>query len=53
MATEVESKAAVEYFTGPAVVQEQLRVIENALKNNTKYILDTEIMNMIKKLKIG
>ncbi len=53
MATEIESKAAVEYFTGPAVTQEQLRVIENALKNNTKYILDSEVMDLIKKVKIG
>ncbi len=52
-ATELESKAAVEYFKWPAVVQEQLRVIENSLKSNTKYILDSEIMSLIKKLKIG
>ncbi len=52
-ATELESQAAVEYFKGPAVILEQLRVIESALKNNTKYILDSEVMNLIKKIKIG
>jgi hypothetical protein len=49
----LESIAAVEYFKWPAVIQEQLRVIENALKENTKYILDSEVMNLIKKVKIG
>ncbi len=51
-ATELESQAAVEYFKDSAVTQEQLRVIESALKENTKYILDSEVLSLIKKVKL-
>lgn len=51
-ATEIESKAAVDYFTWSAITQEQLRVIEESMKNNTKYVMWSEIFDMIKHLKI-
>lgn len=43
-ALELESKAAVEFFQGAAVTKEQLKVIEGALGQNTKYILDSDIL---------
>ena len=52
-ATELESQAAVDYFKGPAVIQEQLRVIENSMKDNSKFIMGNEIFDLIKKLKVG
>lgn len=51
-ATEIESKAAAEYFTWSAITQEQLRVIEQSMKDNTKYVMWSEIFDMIKGLKI-
>ncbi len=52
-ATELESQAAVDYFKWPAVIQEQLRVIESSMKDNSKFIMGNEVFDLIKKLKIG
>lgn len=46
---ELESNAAEAFFKGNAVKKEQLDVIENALKGNTKYILDSDILQSIGK----
>lgn len=48
-ALELESNAAQEYFKGQAVAKEQLKVVENALANNSKYILDSDILTSISK----
>lgn len=47
---ELESTAAVEYFKGAAVTKEQLKVIEWALGQNTKYILDSDILAGVSKI---
>jgi len=47
-ALEVESLAAIEYFKWPAVLKEQLKVTENAMSQNTKYIVDTDILGTLK-----
>lgn len=47
---ELESNAAVEYFKWAAVTKEQLKVIENALGQNTKYILDSDILAGVSKI---
>jgi len=47
-ALELESIAAVEYFKWPAVIQEQLKVVEKALGNNTKWVMDTDLLGVIK-----
>ncbi len=47
---ELESNAAVEYFKGAAVTKEQLKVIEGALGQNTKYILDSDILAGVSKI---
>lgn len=49
-ALELESQAAISFFHGPAVTKEQLTVIECALKNNTKYILDSDILAGVSKI---
>ena len=46
-ALELESVAANTYFKENAVKKEQLRVIEESLKNNTKYVLDSDIFSWI------
>ena len=46
---ELESMAAQKFFTWQAVTKEQLKVIENALSSNTKYILDNDILTSIGK----
>lgn len=43
-ALELESNAAVSYFKWAAVTKEQLKVAENALSQNTKYVLDSDIL---------
>ncbi len=48
-ALELESNAAQEFFKGQAVAKEQLKVVENALANNSKYILDSDILTSISK----
>lgn len=47
-ALEVESTAAIEFFKWPAVLKEQLKVTENAMSQNTKYIVDTDILGTLK-----
>ena len=47
---ELESNAAVEYFKGAAVTKEQLRVIEQSLNQNTKYVLDSDILAGVSKI---
>jgi len=47
---ELESNAAVAYFKGAAVTKEQLKVIENALGQNTKYVLDSDILAGVSKI---
>ncbi len=49
-ALELESNAAVSFFKWPAVTKEQLRVIESALDQNTKYILDSDILAWVSKI---
>lgn len=49
-ALELESIAAIEYFKWPAVTKEQLRVIESSLDQNTKYILDSDILAGVSKI---
>ncbi len=47
---ELEANAAVEYFKWAAVTKEQLKVIEWALGQNTKYILDSDILAGVSKI---
>ena len=49
-ALELESLAATQFFQGAAVTKEQLKVIENALGENTKYILDSDILAGVSKI---
>jgi len=49
-ALELESNAAVHFFKGAAVTKEQLKVIEWALGQNTKYILDSDILAGVSKI---
>ena len=46
---ELESLAAQKFFAGAAVTKEQLAVAQNALANNTKYVLDSDIMSALGK----
>ena len=52
-AIQLESEAASKYFKDQAVTKEQLRVAESALKGNTKYVMGTDILDILKKLKLG
>jgi regulator of protease activity HflC (stomatin/prohibitin superfamily) len=47
---EVESLAADEFFKGNAITHEQIKVAGEAMVNNTKYILGTDIMAGIQKI---
>lgn len=47
---ELEANAAVAYFKWAAVTKEQLKVIEGALGQNTKYILDSDILAGVSKI---
>jgi regulator of protease activity HflC (stomatin/prohibitin superfamily) len=49
-ALELESNAAQEFFKGAAITKEQLKVIEWALGQNTKYILDSDILAGVSKI---
>lgn len=49
-ALELESIAATQFFNGAAVTKEQLKVIEWALGQNTKYILDSDILAGVSKI---
>jgi regulator of protease activity HflC (stomatin/prohibitin superfamily) len=44
---EIESSAAQQYFSGGAVVKEQLNVLEASLKHNTKYVLDSSFLDAL------
>lgn len=48
-ALELESLAAQQFFSGNAIAKEQLKVMENALMNNTKYVLDTDFLGNLSK----
>lgn len=52
-AIELESNAAMAYFKDAAVTKEQLRVIESALRENTKFVMETGVLDLLKKFKIG
>lgn len=52
-AIELESNAAMTYFKDAAVTKEQLRVIESSLKQNTKFVMETGVLDLLKKLKLG
>ena len=45
---EFEATAAINYFKDNAIIKEQLNVAKDALKDNTKYVVGTDIMNSIK-----
>jgi regulator of protease activity HflC (stomatin/prohibitin superfamily) len=47
---ELEANAAVSFFKWAAVTKEQLKVIEWALGQNTKYILDSDILAWVSKI---
>ncbi len=47
---ELEANAAVSYFKWAAITKEQLKVIESALGQNTKYILDSDILAWVSKI---
>lgn len=47
---ELESNAAQSFFKGAAVTKEQLKVIEWALGQNTKYVLDSDILAGVSKI---
>ncbi len=49
-ALELEANAAVSFFKWAAVTKEQLKVIESALGQNTKYILDSDILAGVSKI---
>lgn len=49
-ALELDARASQEFFSGQAVVREQLRVVASALGGgNTKYILDSDILATMSK----
>ncbi len=47
-ALELEATAAIKYFKDNAVLKEQLKVLEESLKNNSKYVLDSDIFKLVK-----
>jgi len=50
-ALEVESVAANNFFKENAVVKEQLKVLGESMKDNSKYIIDLDIFNLIRGFK--
>lgn len=50
-ALEVESVAANSFFKDNAVVKEQLKVLWESMKDNSKYIIDLDIFNLIRGFK--
>lgn len=49
-ALELESLAAITYFKDNAVTKEQLKVLWESLKNNSKYVMDLDIFKIIKNI---
>ncbi len=47
---ELNAMAAQQFFTGNAVVKEQLLTIQTALGQNTKFILDSDILAWVSKI---
>ncbi len=47
-ALKLESEAASMYFKDNAVLKEQLLTVQTALKDNTKYVIDSNMMDMLK-----
>ncbi|MBS8122160.1 SPFH domain-containing protein [Candidatus Vampirococcus lugosii] len=45
---EYEASAAIAYFKDNAILKEQLRVAQNSLKDNSKFVIDSDIVNTIK-----
>lgn len=50
---ELRSVAAQQYFQGAAVTKEQLTVLQNSLGQNTKYVLDTNMIASVLKAVTG
>jgi hypothetical protein len=49
-ALELDAVAAQQFFTGNAVVKAQLQTITAALGNNTKFVLDSDILAGVSKI---
>ncbi len=49
---ELESNAAITYFKDNAVLKEQLRVFEESMKTNSKYVIDSSMFDFVKWLLI-
>lgn len=49
-ALELDAVAAQEFFKGNAVVKAQLETIQASLGNNTKYVLDSDILAGVSKI---
>lgn len=49
-ALELESVAAMTYFKDSAVTKEQLKVLADSLKNNSKFVMDLDIFKIIKNI---
>lgn len=47
---ELRSIAAQQFFQGQAVVQEQLKVLQNSLSTNSKFIIDTDMLGSLGKI---
>ncbi len=47
-ALQLEATAAIKYFKENAVLKEQLKVMQEALQNNSKYIIDSDIFKLLK-----
>ena len=47
-ALQLEATAAIQYFKDNAVLKEQLKVLGESLKNNTKYVLDSDMFKLVK-----
>jgi hypothetical protein len=45
---ELESNAAITYFKDNAVLKEQLRVFEESMKTNSKYVIDSSMFDFVK-----
>jgi regulator of protease activity HflC (stomatin/prohibitin superfamily) len=52
-ALQLESEAAMTYFKDNAVLKEQLATLQVALKDNTKYIIGNDVLDLMKKLLPG
>jgi hypothetical protein len=47
---ELEATAAIKYFKDNAVLKEQLKVLQESLKDNTKYVFDSSIFTVLKEV---